>query len=98
MFEGQAAYYFFTFLALINMLLMLFNLLPVGPLDGSYILPYLLPRNIQPRPKSRRNEPAYLTYVLETVAQARGQSVDHVADITTRNAIRFFGLDERRPG
>ena len=49
--------------------------------------PYLLPRNIRPRPKSRRNEPAYLTYVLETVAEARAQSVEHVALITTQNAI-----------
>ncbi|MGB5336061.1 MAG: TatD family hydrolase [Woeseiaceae bacterium] len=56
--------------------------------------PYLLPRNIKPKPKSRRNEPAYLTYVLETVAEARGQSVEHVADITTSNAIRFFGLKD----
>jgi TatD DNase family protein len=57
--------------------------------------PYLLPRTIRPRPKSRRNEPAFLPYVLQTVAEARGQSVDHVAEITTRNAIRFFDLDNR---
>ncbi|MGI9236393.1 MAG: TatD family hydrolase [Woeseiaceae bacterium] len=57
--------------------------------------PYLLPRNIRPRPKSRRNEPAYLPYVLETIAEARGQSVDHVAGITSQNAIRFFGISER---
>jgi Zn-dependent protease len=44
LFQSQAAYFFFTYLALINMLLMLFNLLPIGPLDGSYILPYALPR------------------------------------------------------
>lgn len=56
--------------------------------------PYLLPRTIQPRPKTRRNEPAYLPYVLRTVAEARGQSADHVAEITSENAIRFFGLPE----
>ena len=56
--------------------------------------PYLLPRTIQPRPKTRRNEPAYLPYVLRTVAEARGQSADHVAKITTENATRFFGLPE----
>ena len=56
--------------------------------------PYLLPRNIRPKPKSRRNEPAYLRYVLETVAQARDQTIEHVAEITTRNAVRFFGLPE----
>ena len=43
-FQTPVAATFFTYLALINMLLMLFNLLPIGPLDGSYILPYALPR------------------------------------------------------
>ena len=54
--------------------------------------PYLLPRTIKPRPKTRRNEPAYLPEVLRVVAQARGQSEDHVAQITTENATRFFAL------
>ncbi len=54
--------------------------------------PYLLPRTIQPKPKTRRNEPAYLTEVLRVVAEARGQTQEHVAQITTENAIRFFGL------
>jgi Zn-dependent protease len=44
LFETPVAEFFFTYLALINLLLMLFNLLPIGPLDGSYILPYALPR------------------------------------------------------
>ncbi|MBT8103896.1 MAG: TatD family hydrolase [Gammaproteobacteria bacterium] len=57
--------------------------------------PYLLPRTISPRPKTRRNEPAYLVEVLNTVAEARGQSADHVAEITTRNAVRFFDLPQR---
>jgi TatD DNase family protein len=55
--------------------------------------PYLLPRTIQPKPKTRRNEPAYLPEVLRVVAEARGQSEEHVARITTENAIRFFGLN-----
>ena len=55
--------------------------------------PYLLPRTIQPRPKTRRNEPAYLPEVLRVVAEARDQSVEHVARITTENAVRFFDLD-----
>ncbi len=33
---------FLRTMAFINMLLMLFNLLPIGPLDGHYILPYFL--------------------------------------------------------
>ncbi|NIA27584.1 MAG: hydrolase TatD [Desulfobulbaceae bacterium] len=54
--------------------------------------PYLVPRTIRPKPKSRRNEPAYLTEVLRVVAEARGQSEEHVARITTENAISFFDL------
>ncbi len=54
--------------------------------------PYLLPRTVRPRPKSRRNEPMYLPEVVQTLAEARDQSVRHVAEITTANAIRFFDL------
>ncbi len=46
LFEGQAANIFFVYLASINMLLMLFNLIPIGPLDGHYILPFLLPKKM----------------------------------------------------
>jgi len=55
--------------------------------------PYLLPRTLTPKPKTRRNEPAFLAEVLRVVAEARGQSEEHVARITTENAIRFFDLD-----
>jgi len=55
--------------------------------------PYLLPRTLTPKPGTRRNEPAFLPEVLRIVAQARGQSEEHVARITTENAVRFFGLD-----
>ena len=34
---------FFVLLVQVNLLLMLFNLIPLGPLDGNYILPHLLP-------------------------------------------------------
>ncbi len=54
--------------------------------------PYLMPRTLDPKPKTRRNEPAYLSEVLRVVAAARGQSEEHVARITTTNAMRFFAL------
>jgi TatD DNase family protein len=54
--------------------------------------PYLLPRTVRPKPKSRRNEPMYLAEVARVVAEARGQTEEHVAKITTANAERFFGL------
>jgi Zn-dependent protease len=43
LFAGDGPKIFFTYLVLINLLLMVFNLLPLGPLDGHYIMPYLLP-------------------------------------------------------
>lgn len=38
--------FFFVFLAQINLLLMVFNLIPLGALDGHYILPHFLPRGM----------------------------------------------------
>jgi TatD DNase family protein len=55
--------------------------------------PYLLPRSLRPRPKSRRNEPAYLPEVLRVLAEARGESEETIAAATTRNARAFFGTD-----
>lgn len=40
---------FFYLFVYINLLLMLFNLIPLGPLDGHYILPYFLPRVVAQR-------------------------------------------------
>ena len=54
--------------------------------------PYLLPRTIAPKPKTRRNEPMYLPEVLRVVAEARGHTEEHVARVTSETAERFFGL------
>jgi TatD DNase family protein len=56
--------------------------------------PYLVPRDLRPQPKARRNEPAFLPHVLNAVARALGRSAEEVAAETTRNAVRLFGLDE----
>jgi TatD DNase family protein len=54
--------------------------------------PYLLPRDIRPAPKTRRNEPAYLPYVVRAIAAARGESAESIAAVTTANARRLFAL------
>lgn len=43
---GPGQTLFFNFLALINLLLMIFNLIPLGALDGHCILPHLLPKKL----------------------------------------------------
>jgi hypothetical protein len=54
--------------------------------------PFLLPRTIKPAPAHRRNEPAFLSYVLETVALCTGRARDDVARETTQTAGDFFGI------
>lgn len=54
--------------------------------------PYLLPRDLEPRPKSRRNEPQHLGHIVRTVARLRGESWEHLAETSTRTAERFFGI------
>ncbi|MDM3870330.1 TatD family hydrolase [Porticoccus sp. W117] len=56
--------------------------------------PYLLPRNIDPMPKdlkkSRRNEPAFLPWVLKEMSRHYGLSEEEIAVGTTATAKRFF--------
>ena len=54
--------------------------------------PYLLPRDLRPRPRSRRNEPAHLAHVARTVADATGETLEALAARTTATACAFFGL------
>ena len=52
--------------------------------------PYLLPRDLDPKPKDRRNEPMYLPHVLRTIALARNEDVGALAAATTNNALTLF--------
>ncbi|MCH8500876.1 MAG: TatD family hydrolase [Aliidiomarina sp.] len=56
--------------------------------------PYLMPRTIRPRPKSRNNTPANLPWVAERVAQLRACSLTELAAQTNANAERLFGAWE----
>lgn len=55
--------------------------------------PYLLPRDLEPKPKTRRNEPMYLAHILRAIAAARGEDPETLAAATTATARRFFGFD-----
>ncbi|MBC8027067.1 MAG: TatD family hydrolase, partial [Steroidobacteraceae bacterium] len=54
--------------------------------------PYLLPRDIRPAPKTRRNEPMYLPYVIRAIAAARGEDPAMVASASTATARALFEL------
>lgn len=54
--------------------------------------PFLLPRDLPDKPGDRRNEPAFLAHVLETVADLRGQDPVWLAEQTADTSRAFFGL------
>ena len=54
--------------------------------------PYLLPRDLQPKPASRRNEPAYLPHIAAVVARVREESVATLAESSTAATRALFGL------
>lgn len=49
--------------------------------------PYLTPVPF----RGKRNEPAYLTYIVDTLAEAKGMAKEMVAEKTTQNALKLFG-------
>ncbi|MDZ8028473.1 MAG: TatD family hydrolase [Nostoc sp. DedQUE11] len=51
--------------------------------------PFLAP---VPKRGERRNEPAYVRYVAEQVATLRQETVEDIAQQTTQNACKLFGL------
>ena len=68
--------------------------------DAPYLLPHNVPRGQRPsslhsdKPgiDGRRNEPAYLPWIAQSLATLRSQSLEQVAAITSTNAQRFFRL------
>ena len=72
----------------------LLNDIPSNRLMLETDCPYLLPRTLKPKPKSRRNEPAFLGEVVSMVAEKTGKTVEQVAMETTTTALSFFGIEK----
>ena len=67
--------------------------LPVERVLGETDAPFLAPEGH----RGRRNEPAWVTVVGETLAAVQGRSIEEVARQTSENARRFYRLP-RDPG
>ncbi|MGH8263768.1 MAG: TatD family hydrolase, partial [Steroidobacteraceae bacterium] len=42
--------------------------------------------------RGKRNEPAYVLEAVKAIAELRGEPVERVAEVTTENACRLFGV------
>ena len=65
--------------------------LPLEKLLVETDAPFLAPEGH----RGKRNEPAWVTVVGETLAELHGESIEHVAEITTRNSRELYRLPVR---
>ncbi|WP_028024247.1 3'-5' ssDNA/RNA exonuclease TatD [Enterovibrio calviensis] len=71
------------------------EIVPLIPDDRLMIetdAPYLLPRDLKPKPKSSRNEPCYLPHIANTIAVLREQDAELVISQSVENTRRLFKL------
>lgn len=68
------------------------GLIPPGRLMLETDAPYLIPRDLKPKPQTHRNEPMHLPHICQVVAAYVGKAAAELAAETTRNAEIFFTL------
>ncbi len=70
------------------------SMIPLNRLLIETDAPYLTPRTIRPKPKSSRNEPSYLPYILNEISNITGIDPNELACQTSLNARQVFELNE----
>ena len=78
-------------------LLALVREIPAGSLHLETDAPYLMPRDLRPKPATRRNEPMHLAHIAGVVARARGETREALAATATAASRALFGLPDPEP-
>ena len=64
--------------------------IPVEKLMIETDCPYLIPRNLDDKPKNNRNEPSYLPHIAKEIASLVNIDVNKFVEVTYANSINFF--------
>ena len=72
------------------------SLIPLDRLLIETDAPYLTPRTIRPKPKSSRNEPSYLHYVVQEISTITGVDQEIISCQTSLNAQKVFELSTKQ--
>lgn len=74
------------------------DIVPLIPLKQLMIetdAPYLTPRTIRPKPKSSRNEPSYLPYVVTMLSELMACSEQEIIEQTRLNSEKVFNISNQ---
>ena len=52
--------------------------------------PYLIPKNVEEKPKNNRNEPIYLNHIANEVATLMKKDINDIREKTYKTTLSFF--------
>ena len=64
--------------------------IPIEKLMIETDCPYLIPRNLNDKPKNNRNEPSYLPHIAKQIAGLVEIDVNKFVEVTYATSINFF--------
>ena len=57
--------------------------------------PYLIPRNLEMKPKNNRNEPKFLPHIANEIAALMNVGLEEFNKHVFKNSMSFFGINTK---